>query len=53
MRQGNKKIFSNIDMGVEDIFEFYNNRGNSENIFKERKPDFGMGNLSHSSFIEN
>lgn len=46
-------IFSNIDMGAEDIFEFYNNRGNSENIFKELKQDFGMGNLSHTSFIEN
>ncbi len=45
-------IFSNIDKEAKDI-DFYNNRGNSENIFKELKQDFGMGNLYHTSFIEN
>lgn len=46
-------IVSNIDDTPENIFEFYNQRGASENIFRELKNDFAIDKLSHTSFIEN
>ncbi|MFV0288886.1 MAG: hypothetical protein ACK5HR_05505, partial [Mycoplasmatales bacterium] len=44
-------IFSNINDTPQNIFKFYNERGNSENIFKELKQDFGMNKLAHHEFF--
>lgn len=37
----------------EDVFRAYNKRGMMENYIKETKLDFGMKNLSHSTFQAN
>lgn len=46
-------ILSNMDGTAQEVFDFYNQRGASENIFRELKNDFAMSTLSHTRFIEN
>lgn len=40
-----------MDSSPNDIIKFYSNRGKMENFIKEAKFDFGMGTLSHTSYI--
>ena len=46
-------IVTSLSLGFQDIVRAYNKRGNMENFIKETKLDFGMENLSHSSFAAN
>ena len=46
-------VITNLDSSPGDIFKAYQKRGNMENFIKEAKLDFGMNQLSHSSFVAN
>lgn len=46
-------ILTSLGLGRADIFKAYNKRGNMENFIKETKLDFGLGTLSHSTFLAN
>lgn len=46
-------IASNIGDSAEKVFDFYNERGASENNNKELKNDFGANTLSHKNFLAN
>ena len=40
-------------MSEEQIFEFYNKRGNAENIFRDLKNDFALNNFPSSGLYAN
>lgn len=46
-------ITNKQDGTAKDIFDFYEERGNSENFTKELKNDFDGGKLSHHQFLKN
>lgn len=47
-------VFTNIvDLGAEEVINFYCQRGNSENFTKELKDSFGANTLSHKKFYAN
>jgi hypothetical protein len=46
-------VVTSLEASGMDVFKAYNKRGNMENFIKETKLDYGMENLSHSTFSAN
>ena len=46
-------LVTNLNLSPVQIVKAYQKRGNMENFIKEAKLDFGMDQLSHTSFVAN
>ena len=46
-------VVTNLNSFPQQVIKAYQKRGHMENFIKEAKLDFGMGSLSHTSFLAN